>query len=110
MHFSADVFRCLLIAFVVLSGCATTPIGKKDLLNFLGDGVTHREDVQLKLGEPSALYEDSRILAYRLRKDEGGFVIVGRRDNWFGVQYNLILVFDTEGVLKRHSIVEVRSP
>lgn len=110
MHFSAGTFRCLLIAFVVLAGCATAPVGQKDLLDFLNDGVTHREDVQLKLGEPSALYENSRILAYRLRKDEGGFVIVWRRDNWYGVQYNLILVFDTAGILKRHSIVEVRSP
>ncbi|MDP2240976.1 MAG: hypothetical protein Q8K18_12550 [Burkholderiales bacterium] len=95
---------------LVLTACATEPVGRKDLLTFLNDGVSRREEVFLKLGEPSAQYEGSRILAYRLRKDAGGHILVGRRDNWAGVHYNLMLVFDADGVLIRHSVVEVRSP
>jgi cellulose synthase/poly-beta-1,6-N-acetylglucosamine synthase-like glycosyltransferase len=34
----------------------------------------------------------------------------GHRDAWYGVQYNLMLVFDGDGVLRRHSMVEIRSP
>lgn len=94
----------------MLVACATAPIGRKDLLDFLNDGVTLRDDVRLNLGEPSAEYEGSRVLAYRLRKTDTGYVLVGRRDAWYGVQYNLMLVFDGDGVLRRHSMVEIRSP
>ena len=97
----------LLIIVLGLAACAT-PVGRKDLLEFLADGVTRRDDVRLKLGEPSAQYEGARILAYRLATDDGGYVLVGQRDNWLGVQYSLILVFDDEAVLRRHSLVAVR--
>ena len=80
------------------------------MLAFIADGATRREEVYLKLGEPSSAYEGSRILAYRLSKDEGGYILVGRRDAWWGVQYNLMLVFDADGVLRRHSLVQIRSP
>jgi hypothetical protein len=103
--------RCLIVAAcVALIGCATAPAGRKDLLEFLNDGVTRRDDVRLNLGEPSAEYEGSRVLAYRLVRNDTGYVLVGRRDTWYGVQYNLMLVFDGDGVLRRHSIVEIRSP
>jgi hypothetical protein len=112
VSFMANHLRWLLVVvWLSLVACATPPVGHKDLLDFLDDGVTQREDVHLHLGEPSARYEGSRIYAYRLAKDEAGYVIVGRRDsNWYGVQYNLMLVFDREGLLRRHSLVEVRSP
>jgi hypothetical protein len=102
--------RSIVVVCLVFAACATAPVGRRDLLDFLDDGATLREDVHLHLGEPSARYEGSRIYAYRLAKDEAGYVIVGRRDNWAGVQYNLMLVFDGGGVLRRHSLVEVRSP
>lgn len=109
-RFNLAARRLLAAICLFLVACATTPVGNKNLLDFLNDGVTRREDVHLKLGEPSAQYESSRILAYRLAKDEGGYVLVGRRDDWHGVRYNLILVFDADGVLRRHSVVEVRAP
>jgi hypothetical protein len=100
----------LAIVCLLLAACASAPVGHKDLLDFLNDGVTRREEVQLKLGLPSAQYEGSRILAYRLSKDAGGYILVERRDNWYGVQYDLMLEFGADGVLRRHSVVEVRSP
>jgi hypothetical protein len=99
----------LAIVLLVLAGCALEPLGHKDLLDFLSDGVTRREDVQLKLGEPSSRYGSSKILAYRLRSDEWGYVLVRRRDNWECVTYSLILVFAANGVLRRHSLVEVHA-
>jgi hypothetical protein len=107
---SAPSWRSIAVVCVVLAACATAPVGRKDLLLFLDDGVTRREDVQLKLGEPAAHYDGLRVLAYRLVKDDAGYVIVGQRNNWYGVQYNLMLVFDGDGVLRRHSLVEIRSP
>jgi hypothetical protein len=100
--------RMLLTLCLVLAACATSPpIGKKDLLNFLSDGVTRRDDVLLKLGEPSTTYESMRILAYRLRKDEAGYVLVNFRTAWSAASYSLILVFDDQGVLRQHALVEV---
>ncbi|MBU6510784.1 MAG: hypothetical protein KGR99_00570 [Betaproteobacteria bacterium] len=94
---------------LALAGCATPPVGRKDLLDFLRDGSTTRGEVELALGEPSAQYEDSRVLAYRLRKDQGGYVLLRRRDDWSSVQYDLMLLFDAAGVLQRHSLVEVHA-
>ena len=102
--------KSLVIVCSLLAACATEPMGQKDLLDFLTVGVTRREDVHLKLGEPSGQYEGSRILAYRLAKDEAGYILVRGDTGWAGVNYNLILVFDADGILTRHSVVEVRSP
>lgn len=105
-----SVLRSLAAVCFLLAACASQPIGHKDMLDFLSDGTTRREEVQLKLGEPSAQYESSRMLAYRLGEDQGGYVLIGRGDNWRGVRYSLILLFDADGVLRRHSLVEVRPP
>jgi len=102
--------RPFAVLCLFLAACASAPVGNKSLLEFLNDGVTRREDVYLSLGEPSAQYEASRIVAYRLAHDEGGYSLAGRRADWAGVRYNLVLVFDAGGVLQRHALVEVRSP
>jgi hypothetical protein len=98
------------LACLLLAACSTAPIGHKDLLDFLNDGVTRRDDVYLKLGEPSARFEDLRILTYRIGKDDGGyFPAGGPRGDWSGLPYSLVLVFDSSGILTRHALVEVRS-
>ena len=115
---STLVRQVVAIVLLLLAACASEPVGHKDLLDFLSDGATRREDVQLKLGEPIARYESDRILAYRLSVDEAGYVLVKPRNlqvhnlinDWKGVRYSLILVFDQNGVLRRHSLVEVHAP
>jgi hypothetical protein len=94
------------------AGCATTNPFHADpqLLGFLEDGRTSKEAILLKLGQPSAVLESERYLTYRLGYDnkDGYFLIERAPLGWFGVKYNLVLVFDGQGVLKRHSLVEVR--
>jgi len=116
---ASQLRRSILIICLALVACATatTPTnGRNDLLSFLNDGATRRDEVRINLGEPSAEFERSRILAYRLGRDGAGFFVVERRESWSeswsGVQYNLMLVFDGDGnaVLRRHALVEVRSP
>ncbi len=102
-------FLALLTVICILTGCATPPLGHKDLLDFLNDGITRAEEAQHKLGQPTGRYEDSRILTYRLGKDEGGYFLVGTRD-WSEAQYSLVLVFDADGILRRHALIKVRSP
>jgi len=100
--------RAALLVFV-LAACSTPPVGHQDLLAFLSDGLTRREDVLLKLGEPSARFEEARIVTYRLGRDDGGyFPAGGARSDWSAAPYSLVLVFDSNGILTRHSLVEVQ--
>lgn len=101
-------FLALLTIICILPGCASN-LGHKDLLDFLNDGTTRTEEVYKKLGQPTGRYEDSRILTYRLGKDEGGYFLVGTR-NWIEAQYSLVLVFDADGILRRRSLIQVTSP
>jgi hypothetical protein len=107
-----------LVATLVLAGCATKPTplkGRADLLSFLADGVTTRQEVIVRLGQPSARFEGEKILTYRLGYEpkNSGYYVVDRETNpagwsaWKLARYSLVLVFDPVGVLKEHSVVEV---
>lgn len=53
-----------------LAACATPiPGASHDLLTFLQVGKTTREEVLLKLGQPSASFEHERILTYRIGEE-----------------------------------------
>lgn len=93
-----------------LSGCAATPIGRADLLDFVVDGRTTREQAYLQLGEPSGIYEDGSILTYRLDQDEAGYFLIERGQGFMGMRYNLIMVFGADGILERHSLVSIKVP
>lgn len=64
------------VVTIAVVSCATAPIGKKDLLDFLQVGQTTRQDVCSHLGDPSEQYEGSRIATCRLDEDEGGLFLV----------------------------------
>jgi hypothetical protein len=111
---------------ILIQGCATTPSVKpadpdlllsSGLLSFLQDGATSREVVVLKLGVPSAQLEGDRILMYQLRSDEQGtwYLTAPEWDTYAGLRSwkpgtcSLVLVFDEDGVLRRHSLVVPQS-
>ena len=98
------------LVLVLLGACASTPLGQPDLLTFIQDGQTTREQVFLAFGEPSATYEDGRILTFRLARDEGGYFLVERAPGFRSVNYSLVLAFDDAGLLRRHSLVAVKAP
>jgi hypothetical protein len=100
----------LLLLVALVSACATTPLGRADLLDFIEDGKTSREQTYLSLGEPTSLYEEGRILCFRLGQDGGGYFVVGKGWGWAGIKTSLIMAFDDEGVLSRHSLVQVKGP
>ena len=94
-----------------LAGCATPRLpGDPHLLDFLHDGQTTKEAVFLKLGQPSAAFESGHILTYRLGQERkrGYFLREAGATNWLELKYSLVLVFNAQGVLQRHSLVEVR--
>ncbi len=106
-----------LVVAVLLTGCATTQVtGRADLLDFLSDSQTTRQDVILTLGQPSAQFEHERIFTYRLGYEpkNHGYYVVEREptteagwSTWSHAKYSLVLVFDDAGVLRKHSLVEV---
>ncbi len=118
-HFLLTVSAVSLI--ILATGCATPKVQpadpqllfKSDLLSFLGDGVTTREEVVLKLGIPSAQMEGEKILMYQLKVDENGkWRLVAPRWNpgtglraWSEGTCSLVLVFGENGVLQKHSLV-----
>jgi len=98
----------LTLLFLTLVGCASTPVGNKKLLSFLQDGVTTREEIYLRLAEPSATFEGGRILTYRLDEDGSGYVLSKRTGRGFTGKYSLVLAIDEQGVLRRHSLVRIK--
>lgn len=99
-----------LLLTICLAGCASTPIGRADLLDFVVDGRTTREQAYLQLGEPSGIYEDGSILTYRLDQDEAGYFLIERGTGFMGIRYNLVMVFGPDGILERHSLVPIKVP
>jgi outer membrane protein assembly factor BamE (lipoprotein component of BamABCDE complex) len=75
-----------------------------ELLSFIEDGVTTRAQVLEKLGTPSAKFEGDRILTYRIKVDEDGAAPV--LAPWVPNMLSLVLVFDGNALLERHSLVE----
>lgn len=102
----------LVLMGLLVPGCVTPNAFHADpqLLEFIADGQTAKETVVLKLGQPSATLESEKYLTYRLGYDKkrGYFLMERAPVGWLGVKYNLVLVFDAQGVLARHSLVEVR--
>ena len=96
------------VFIAILCGCATAPIGNKELLAFLQDGATPREEIYLRLAEPNATFEGGRILTYRLDKDESGYLLLKNTSKGWTGKYSLVLVVDERGVLRRHSLIRVK--
>src|SRR2546429_8001156 len=99
----------LLFALIAnLLGCATAPPkGRADLLDFIADGKTTKEQTVLQLGEPTGKFEGEKIFTYRLavERETKGYhpiprtvTVIGWPRGW-ETQYSLVLVFDEQGVL-----------
>lgn len=107
-------WSCRLTATVLLlsslAGCATTPrFSDKTLLTFLENGTTTKEMVFLKLGQPSGTFSGERIVTYKLGGDkEKGYLLLDRGVGWTDAKYNLVLIFDENNLLSKHSLVQVR--
>ena len=92
-----------------LAACGTTPVGNSQLLSFLQDGSTTREDVFLHLAEPSSTFEAGRIQTYLLDEDPNGYILMHRDEKRWNGKYSLVLAYDEHGVLRRHSLVRIRA-
>ena len=115
------ILVCLLLS-LILTGCAahkvqtvSREITQQTWLSFLKDGKTPKAEALSRLGTPSAQFEGRRILTYRL---DGKYEVVVSDykahsvgeilSEWKRAQYSLVLVFDADKILQRHSLVRVR--
>lgn len=92
--------------------CNRAPLrGHADLLNFITDGKTTKGEVLNSLGHPSGRFESEKILSYRLGHEprNNGYYPVERevalRGYWALTRFSLVLVFDADGVLRKHAVV-----
>lgn len=125
-HGTGLIGDCVLIVtamslMILAAGCATPKIQpadpqllfKSDLLSFVRDDVTTREEVVLKLGTPSAQIEGDKILMYQLKVDEDGkwHLVAPQWNTYIGLRTwdpgtcSLVLIFGYDGVLHKHSLV-----
>lgn len=98
-----------------LTACASgpPPAGRRDLLEFVRPG-TPRAEIVLKLGPPFATFEGERIMAWSIGEDAGGY-LVGATGYRPGLprrfaRYELVVVFDADGNVSKHGLVEVHEP
>ena len=113
----------LAVVVLCIGGCASRVSQEQwqaRALSFVQDGTTTREQVLMKLGDPTGRYEAHRIFTYRIaRVGDDDLRVVGRlgRDaayaghNWEPADYSLVLVFGGDGgggILAKHSLVSVR--
>jgi hypothetical protein len=104
-------FRCLLLAYLALAGCATTSGGNPNLLAFLERDPVAKTEVLAHLGEPSEAFEGGQVFTYRLTGGKDGLAVQrngSKAIGWEGVSYDLVLAFDANGTLQRHNLVAVR--
>ncbi len=112
-HGTLRAVAVALLVAVLVTSCATNryPPGDATLLSFLTDGTTTRDDAMLRLGQPSATFQSEHILTYRLgyHEESGYFVETPSTiSQWNYVRYSLVLVFDANGTLLKHSLVTVQ--
>ena len=95
---------------LMLAGCAVSG-ARKDLLDFLQPGTTTRAEVLTRLGAPSASFEHDSILTYKISTSTGhGYYVRPRAmvQSWYDVKYSLVLVFNTNSILQKKSLVDVK--
>ncbi len=93
--------------------CAATPaVPRFDFLEH--PGVT-REEVERRLGAPSARFDRDGVVAYRLRRTARGYELLrpSRKDHGFPVakvDAELMVQFSPDGLALRHQVVTIRGP
>jgi hypothetical protein len=116
------VISITFLVIIFLTGCSPQKVSSVDLnadmeeskfkiINFLKNHQTTREEIFQRLGEPKCLYESSRIITYCLNEWGDGTLFIHRgacEDMWAACQWDLVLIFDNDSYLKKHSLVKKR--
>jgi hypothetical protein len=107
----------LLVIALMLGACRTAPPPPSSAavvaLDFLKDGITTRDQAQEHLGQPSREFLGSaggQVLTFRIGRDAAGLHVATGADAWYRYEvcYSLVLSFDIQGALTRHTLVKVK--
>ena len=96
-----------MLAGLALCSCAH-PEGHKDLLAFLQDGTTTKNQVETRIG-PASTWGGGRVWTYRLGEATDGFYLSEKKSDWSDARYSLVLEFDPNGVLCHHALINVET-
>jgi len=108
----------ILLAVSLILNCSqhVSQVGIQDVkvcLPFIQLGVTEKQEILDRLGNPANFYEGGRIITYTVSdrlKGRQNIISCDRtisEGSGFAV-YNLVLVFGANNILERHSLVRVR--
>ncbi len=88
------------------SGCATVQkleaSSASKYEGFIHDGETSKQKITDRLGQASSIYENGRILIYHVYLNEDGQMIL----NGKGTCHALVLVFNDNALLEKHSFIK----
>jgi hypothetical protein len=107
----------MLICLAFLAACGPPqtvtvlegPTGKS-AFQFLRDGETRKTEILGRLGEPENRYEGERIYTYPVELDNNRRWHVGNGRYSHNGEFRLVLVFGSDNVLRRHSLVATSIP
>jgi hypothetical protein len=108
------------VGAVLCLGCTNPSVAlekfrvlEMDTLGFLRDGQTTRQEILTHLGTPSARFEGDRILTYDFVRNTlgdwrrvGTTVVSDWRFTYGPSSCSLVLVFQADGLLARHTLVK----
>ena len=105
----------VVLAVLIFIGCSKSIVQVDEseasiLLPMIQDGITTKQELRQRLGDPFESYNDGLIIIYFVA-DRGADkleVINNEQQNysWAIAVYQLVLVFDSNYVLTRHSLVQ----
>ena len=105
-----------LVLLLLYAGASapSTPTAKPDLLQFLEQPGVTRQQVIARLGPPSGMFLRDNVATYRLAHNAAGYLVVapqsGRRElTWEGVDYDLVLAFNSDETLREHRLVPIHA-
>jgi hypothetical protein len=106
--------RWLTAMLLVLAGCTTyrtePPKATADvpLLAPLQSGITTRQELAKEWGPPSASLQEGRIVFYRLEGNAHSLRFSEETGNWMRSRHSVVLIFSSNGLLKKSFLVRIR--
>ncbi len=103
----------IFILLALLCGCWTVEKLDPTLTNkysgFLHDGKTTKQEIIDRLGQANSIYEKGKILIYDVWMEKDGRMMLQDREHKdiaAAPKYQLILIFNDNNFLEKHSLVE----
>jgi hypothetical protein len=113
----------LLLLAILSGGCVGASQREKPLTDeqarafvdrYVRVGSTTMERAVLEIGRPSSVFEEGRIVTFRIGPTWDGKAtdvvrgVTPEEPGWWGSSYSLVLIADEAGIVQRTSLVPVR--